>query len=149
MHRRLALLLTSLAVVFGGSLLAPAAQAADGWSVNITTTRAISHGEKIPRDSSLPGPRPYFRPHFTVNVSVVCPAGQTGVLYVMPISGNQSPYGNSFTCTGAQQTRTALPVGAKGVVQVHVELRLVTDGIYTDTVEATDDRAVRVTAVTR
>jgi len=147
MHRRLALLLTAFAAAFAGLLVAPPAQAVDGWSVNITTTRALSHGDKMP--TSISKPRQYWRPHFTVKATVTCPAGESVGVYFSPVSGNQDPTYTSDppVCTGTPQTFSVLPVGTKGNIAVTVSIY---QGSYwsSATPMATDTQVVRVVAVT-
>lgn len=146
MRARIAAIAASLAAVAASApITAAPAQAADGWSVSITTTKATSYGGRFKSD----GHWVWFRPHFTAKVSVVCPADASAAIYYEPISGNQSPYSSLFTCTGAPQTVSILPVGDQGDVSVHAELVGWTSTESYSAPMAEDTRTVKILTVLR
>jgi hypothetical protein len=146
--------LVALLTLLAGLLVAPAASAGaastdtPGWSADITTTKTVAYGSKIPAHAvGLTGPRQYWRPHFFVKVAVRCPAGESASLVYSPMSGNQSINSVEFTCTGATQTITAWPAGGKGKDNVGVELFAFDPATFTRLPRATDSAIVTVTAV--
>src|SRR3954469_13353169 len=78
MRARIAAIAASMAALAASTpIVAAPAQAADGWSVSITTTKAIAYADSRFRSD---GHWVWFRPRFTVRTTVVCPVGETAVL---------------------------------------------------------------------
>ena len=111
-------------------VIAPPAQAVDGWSVDIITTKATAWGSTYRLGTG--GKKAWYRPIFQAQATVTCPAGEPATIWVNRVWAMMSP-ATPVTCTGAPQTVTVNVAGEKGDMTVTTDLKVGTSVMATDT----------------